>query len=142
QHDGGLNVDPLERRLHPRRLGRDEQRVDRLLQARDRPGVRGEAAELDAVDLDAVGRDLGRGLLARDDNHLVARPIERAREQAPDAARAEHRDLQGRASSRTPGFITPAGSSACLAPRSAAAKGSGRWRSYQGRWSRPTAWWW
>ena len=45
-------------------------------------------------------------------------------------------------SMRTPGLRTPAGSTAALAPRSAAANGSGRWRSYQGRWSRPTAWWW
>ena len=33
------------------------------------------------------------------------------------------------------------GSTAALAARSASANGSGRWRSYQGRWSRPTAWW-
>ena len=43
---------------------------------------------------------------------------------------------------RTPGLRMPAGSTAALAARRAAAKGSGRWRSYQGRWSRPTAWWW
>ena len=35
-----------------------------------------------------------------------------------------------------------AGRRRALAARSAAANGSGRWRSYQGRWSRPTAWWW
>ena len=35
-----------------------------------------------------------------------------------------------------------AGSSARFAPRSASRERSGRWRSYQGRWSRPTAWWW
>src|SRR6476469_2617867 len=40
----------------------------------------------------------------------------------------------------TPGLSMPAGSSSALAARSAAAKGAGRWRSYQGRWSRPTAW--
>jgi hypothetical protein len=27
-------------------------------------------------------------------------------------------------------------------PAARSANGSGRWRSYQGRWSRPTAWWW
>ena len=46
------------------------------------------------------------------------------------------------AGSSTPGFMMPAGSSAALAPLSAAAKMSERWRSYQGMWSRPTAWWW
>src|SRR5688572_16946099 len=43
---------------------------------------------------------------------------------------------------RTPGFRMAAGSTAAFAARRAAANGSGRWRSYQGRWSRPTAWWW
>jgi hypothetical protein len=37
---------------------------------------------------------------------------------------------------------TPAGSTTFFAARSIAANGSGRWASYQGRWSRPTAWWW
>ena len=36
----------------------------------------------------------------------------------------------------------PAGSTAVFAARSASANGSGRCRSYQGLWSRPTAWWW
>ena len=36
-------------------------------------------------------------------------------------------------SSSTPGLRMPRGSSVALAARSAAAKGSGRWRSYQGR---------
>src|SRR5206468_1508707 len=48
----------------------------------------------------------------------------------------------GAGSIRTPGLSRPRGSTAAFAPRSAAANGSGRWRSYQGRWSRPTAWWW
>ena len=47
-----------------------------------------------------------------------------------------------RGPTRTPGFSTPAGSTARFAARRASANGSGRWRSYQGRWSRPTAWWW
>jgi len=42
----------------------------------------------------------------------------------------------------TPGLRMPSGSTAALAARSAAANGSGRCRSYQGLWSRPTAWWW
>jgi hypothetical protein len=46
----------------------------------------------------------------------------------------------GRAGRRTPGLSTPAGSSCCFAAPSAAANRSGRCRSYQGRWSRPTAW--
>ena len=48
--------------------------------------------------------------------------------------------VRGRAGPR--GSSTPAGSTARFAARSASANGSGRWRSYQGRWSRPTAWWW
>src|SRR5207302_9412924 len=48
----------------------------------------------------------------------------------------------GRGSISTPGLSAPAGSMAALAPRSASANRSGRWRSYHGRWSRPTAWWW
>jgi hypothetical protein len=40
---------------------------------------------------------------------------------------------------KTPGFINPCGSSARLAAISASAKGCGLWRSYHGRWSRPTA---
>lgn len=44
--------------------------------------------------------------------------------------------------SNTPGLRIPAGSSADFAARRAAANGSGRCRSYQARWSRPTAWWW
>ena len=49
-----------------------------------------------------------------------------------------YRDRQG--SIKAPGFSSPAGSTAAFAARSAAANGSGRWRSYQARWSRPTAW--
>ena len=45
----------------------------------------------------------------------------------------------GAGSIRTPGLSRPRGSTAAFAPRRAAANGSGRWRSYQGRWSRPTA---
>ena len=37
----------------------------------------------------------------------------------------------------TPGFRIPAGSTSRFAARSASANGSGRCRSYQGRWSRP-----
>ena len=46
----------------------------------------------------------------------------------------------GHGSTRTPGLRMPAGSTAAFAARSASANGAGRWRSYQGRWSRPTAW--
>ena len=46
----------------------------------------------------------------------------------------------GHGSMSTPGLRMAAGSTAALADRSACAKRSGRWRSYQGRWSRPTAW--
>ena len=53
------------------------------------------------------------------------------------SARLRRRSAQSKS---TPGFSTPAGSSSRLAARSARAKASGRSRSYQGRWSRPTAW--
>ncbi len=49
--------------------------------------------------------------------------------------RGQARDHQ----SKTPGFMTPAGSSSLRRPRSAAPKGSGRSARYQGTWSRPTA---
>src|SRR5437763_1568052 len=42
----------------------------------------------------------------------------------------------------TPGFRIPCGSGSALAARRALANASGRWRSYHGLWSRPTAWWW
>jgi len=41
---------------------------------------------------------------------------------------------------RAPGLRMPAGSSAALAAARASANGCGRCRSYQRRWSRPTAW--
>ena len=69
---------------------------------------------------------------------IAARPL-------PRAARSSWpRPCSGArtGSTSTPGLRIPAGSSAALAARSASANGSGRWRSYQGRWSRPTAWWW
>ncbi len=76
--------------------------------------------------------------LARDRRHVLAGAVKRRREQPADAARPEHRDVHraaagGGASISTPGFITPPGSTAALAPASAAANGSGRWRSYHGR---------
>ena len=39
----------------------------------------------------------------------------------------------------TPGLSNPSGSKVALAALSAAANNGGRWRSYHGRWSRPTA---
>ena len=74
--------------------------------------------------------DLG-GMLDLD-GHAVER-LERPR-RVPAAVAPE---LQP--SIRTPGLSIPAGSTLAFAARSAAAKTSGRWRSYQGRWSRPTA---
>ena len=41
---------------------------------------------------------------------------------------------------RTPGLSRPAGSRRCLAAASASPNSAGRCRSYQGMWSRPTAW--
>ena len=56
-------------------------------------------------------------------------PLEHPGQQPTDASRPEDRDPHRGAFIRTPGFITPAGSTAALAPRRAAANGSGRWRS-------------
>ena len=49
---------------------------------------------------------------------------------------------QPRGSSRTPGFMIPAGSSASLAAPSPSRNRPGTSRRYQGAWSRPTEWWW
>src|SRR3954453_2670937 len=46
---------------------------------------------------------------------------------------AGRRRTPDQGSRRTPGFRIAAGSSSALAARRAAAKGAGRWRSYQGR---------
>src|SRR5262249_11570587 len=62
-------------------------------------------------------------------------------DEAADPAGPEDGDVSAHGSISTPGLSRPVGSSASLAARSAAANGSGRCRSYQGRWSRPTAWW-
>src|SRR6185437_13404241 len=123
---------PLERLLKADRLGGDDQHVDGLVQLGDRARSRDEVPEADALERDSPCLDHLRGLLARDDHHLVAVLVERRGEQAADASRAEHGDPHAPAFSSTPGFITPDGSTAAFAPRSAAANGSGRWRSYHG----------
>ena len=79
------------------------------------------------------------------------RPVQRAQHE-PAGSRVDepgsrrHRSCRSscrqRRSNSTPGFRTQLGSSSDLAARSARAKPSGRSRSYQARWSRPTAWWW
>src|SRR5262249_13790721 len=63
--------------------------------------------------------------------------LERRRKYHP--TQVEDHRAKAHGSMSTPGLSTPAGSSTRLAARNASAKGSGRWRSYQGRWSRPTA---
>ena len=69
-------------------------------------------------------------------------PVEERATGCVSRPRGEAGSLSARVGSSTPGLRMPAGSSVRLAAPSAAAKTSGRWRSYQGRWSRPTAWWW
>jgi hypothetical protein len=145
-HAARAVVDALEPRGV---LGRDavgpRRRADGL---RDRrPGRRARRRIRDAQAAGGVLRRGGRGQGEQDEDgeeraHALPQhgrsPIVAAthalhpfphRPAAPARARGRHGD-QG--SSRTPGLSTPAGSSSRLAARSAAANGSGRWRSYQG----------
>jgi len=64
---------------------------------------------------------------------------ERCRSLSDSKARPLRRSSGHSGSISTPGFRIPRGSSARLAAFKARAKPSGRWRSYHGRWSRPTA---
>ena len=153
--------DALERLPQPGGLRRDHQRVHRLLAGARRARVSDELPQSHrAHPQSTLGDQRGRGL-ARDDDRRRARAVERARHQAAHPAGAEHRDrmavpcghriavapaLRPRrrsapetprphrgGSTSTPGLRTPRGSTAAFAPRSAAANGSGRWRSYHGR---------
>src|SRR5262249_21895263 len=121
----------------------DEQAQGRAAQLR---GARAEgAAELPGLDR------LPRQPLGADRSHDQGPPVPlrglvAGRQSGPDPRDPAdggglHRPLR-EGSSKPPGLSTARGSSLSFAARSASAKDSGRWRSYQGRWSRPTAWWW
>ena len=84
-----------------------------------------ELAEAHALHAQAALGDHRGGRLARDDHDLGARPLEHAGQQPAHPAGAEHGDSHGSGSISTPGFMMPAGSTAALAPRSAAANGVG-----------------
>ncbi len=126
QHDARLDRDALQGARQPAGLRGDEQRVDRLLQSRERARARHEVAERHALDAQALARDHRCGALARDHDDLAAVPLEHAREQAADSSGPEDGDPHALGSISTPGFMIPAGSTASFAPRSAAANGSGR----------------
>ena len=128
-------VDPRERLLQRRRLRRDDQHVDRLGQLRDGGGPGREVAEGDALDARSRrARSARRSTRARRPSRRRARARSAAasRPPTPPGPRIAIVTRHARSIS-TPGFSMPAGSTAAFAPRSAAANGSGRWRSYQGR---------
>ena len=93
QHDRRLDRDALQRRLEAGGLGGDDQRVDRLAQARERARARDEVAERDALNVALRARDHRGGGLAGDHHHVGPHARERACEQAADAARTEHGDV-------------------------------------------------
>ena len=99
----------------------------------DRARAGDEVAEQHAVDAQSALADRRGRRLPGDDERRRCR---RARAR-PRAGRPRRRDRARRSSwqgiDQHAGFIIPRGSTAAFAPRSAAANGSGRWRSYQGR---------
>ena len=152
-------VEPVEQRQHERGLDVDRARAPRSSPAAlvatisastgscSRATARGRAtklAEHHAAHAHARRSAIVAAVCSRAIDRSPRRRPGRARRRAarPTPPGPSTATLIAAASSSTPGFITPAGSTAAFAPRSAAANGSGRWRSYQGRWSRPTAWWW
>ena len=108
-----------------------------MLQASDRERMLDELAEAHAADAHAPLRDERGRRFAGDDGDGRARALQHGGEKAADAADAEDRHPVGVAahvrSTSTPGLRIHCGSSVALAARSAAANGSGRWRSYHGR---------
>ncbi len=113
-------------RLSGAGLGRNEQRVDRLLQSRQRARACHEVAERHALYMQALARDHRRGALARDHHDVTTIALEQPREQAAHSSGPEDGDPHALGSISTPGFMMPAGSTASFAPRSAAANGCGR----------------
>ncbi len=161
-HEPRRAADPRQRGLQRGGLGGDHQHVDVVVQARGDRGRDDELAQADAGQPQAAPwRSPPPSPRARRPSwprpHGPARrrgTRRRRRVRAPPRAPYGAEPTSGRplvtpstssgsnASTSTPGLRIPAGSTAALAACSASANGSGRWRSYQGRWSRPTAWWW
>ena len=133
QHQLRLRRDPLQRGLQPGGLGGDDQHVDRLLAGARR--ARGWATNSPKLTLSTrrPRSEITAAVASRATTTTgVPARSSSARDQPAHAAGAEHRDLHGSGSISTPGFMIPRGSTAAFAPRSAAANGSGRWRSYHG----------
>jgi hypothetical protein len=123
---------------------------DAVTELREEHPARGTAEQTDAdgrpdllqVDVECRG-DLG---LKEDEQHDVRRAEQKTEAGGEERGGGRPRRVPGRRvhdavtpSSRTPGFITPAGSRARLTAVSACPKSIGRSRSYHGRWVRPTA---
>src|SRR5438128_185084 len=94
-----------------------------------------ELVDLPAAELLAGGARLR--LATRREGHV--HPAGEAVLEVPLRLAVAEQDQVGHGSMSTPGFRMPRGSSAAFAAPRAAAKPAGRSRSYQGRWSRPTA---
>ena len=134
---GGSTSIALERRVEPGGLGRDDQRVDRLRQPRDRARARDEARRgVTLLHPQAVARrSPRRSPRARPRRHLVPGAVERRRRAGRPtppgpstaifigAAIDQHAGVHHARRGRPPPW------------RRAARRrtGSGRWRSYQGR---------
>ena len=132
EHESRLTADALERASHAGCLGRDDQHVGRLAQALERPRVGDKIPEGHAAHPEPPFGDDLHGARPREDHHVLTCAVERAPDQASNPARSQHRNVHRSGSMSTPGFITPAGSTASFAPRTAPAKMSGRCWSYQG----------
>jgi len=120
---------PGHRRGAGRGDGPDRSRADR------RPGAR---TAVDRTGRPSADAPLGRPGGVDDEPGPPAHPDRLLADPAAGPGRCPRHAVA--ASNSTPGLRIPAGSRACLAARSASANGSGRCRSYPGRWSRPTAW--
>src|ERR1700704_5281255 len=136
QDQRGRSGDAPQGIIEPDRLGSHNEHINRLLQTADRAGMGDKLAKAHTADAQPDVIDDSRGGVPGDDGDGHTGTVERGRDESPDAPGSKHgdrwiHDVCG--STSTPGFMMPCGSTAALAPRRAAAKGSGRWRSYQGR---------
>src|SRR5262249_17163545 len=142
QHEPWRRRYPLQSRRQPGGLGGDDERVHRLVPAREDTRGGGKLTQGGAAPAPAFLRDRPPPPLSCHAHHPPAPPGHRARPQPAHAAGPEHTGAHRAGSISTPGFMMPSGSTAALAPRKAAANGAGRCCSYHLRCSRPTAWWW
>src|SRR5215204_3438428 len=141
--EGGEREGGREDRIHLVELAReeqareDEQVFDPLLRAQgDDRRAQGAAAGLRGRAVGGCGVHLRLGPLpGQGAGHGPPRVVPRI---GPRGRRYASRA----GSISTPGLSTAVGSSSRFAAHRASAKRWGRCRSYQGRWSRPTAWWW